>query len=208
LIALAGARGQRDELHVRAVVARTAFERVDPDRVAEVLVVHGLGLIGGSAEQREQAVELLREAVAMREAQHERFGGSRELIADAKQALAQALLGVGQLQLAYVTAEHSFDIHAANHGRGSERALASKRVMYAARIRLGHTQIHDPFSDLQKLHDELLADKDTMAIADEYRWIASVYDDAGAAKVANEFREIAKAFSARAACGVSQTPPK
>jgi hypothetical protein len=107
-----------------------------------------------------------------------------------------------------VTAEHSFDIHAANHGRGSERALASKRVMYAARIRLGHTQIHDPFSDLQKLHDELLADKDTMAIADEYRWIASVYDDAGAAKVANEFREIAKAFSARAACGVSQTPPK
>lgn len=207
LIALAGERGERDALHVQAVVARAAFERLDPDRVAEVLMVHGLGLIEGTQEEREQAVELLREAVNMRERQHARFGGSRELIADAEQALARGLLSVGQLQLAYVTAEHSFDIHAVIHGSGSAQALASKRLMYAARVRLGHTPVHEIISDLEELEEELLADKDPMALADEYLWIASVYDDAGATTVALEHREIAKATAARAACGVPQSPP-
>jgi tetratricopeptide (TPR) repeat protein len=201
LIALAGVRGERDVLHVQAVVARAAFERLDPDRVAEVLVLHGLGLIEGSNEEREQAVELLREAVDMRERQHARFGGSRELLADAEQALARGLLSMGQLQLAYVTAERSFDVHAAIHGSGSAKALASKRLMFAARVRLGHTKIHEQFSDLQDLEAELLVDKDTMAIADQYRWIASVYDDTGATKIAHEYREIAKSFSASAVCG-------
>jgi serine/threonine protein kinase/tetratricopeptide (TPR) repeat protein len=206
LLALAGERGQRDALHVQAVVARAAFERLDPDRVAEVLVLHGLGLIEGSQEEREQAVELLREAVDMRERQHARFGGSRELIAEANQALAKALLSVGQLQLAYVTAERSFDIDAAIHGGGSEQALASKRLMFAARVRLGHNRFDDPLSGIEDLMDDFLADKDPMALADEYLWIASVYDDAGATKVALKHREIAEVVGARAACGVPQTP--
>jgi serine/threonine protein kinase len=206
LIALAGARGEQDAVNARALVARTMLERVDPDRVAEVLVLHGLGLIEGTPEQREQAVELLREAVAMRERQYEQFGGSRELIADAKQALASALLSVGQLQLAYVTAEHSFDVHAEIHGRGSAQALASKRVMFAARVRLGHHLDYNLFNNLQVLEDELLADKDVLTLADEYRWIASVYADAGANEMAHKYGEIAETFSARAACGVPQTP--
>jgi hypothetical protein len=45
-----------------------------------------------------------------------------------------------------------------------------------------------------------------IAQADEYRWIASVYDDAGATELADKYREIAQVFSARAACGVPQTP--
>jgi serine/threonine protein kinase len=207
LTALAGARGDLEAVHVHALVARAVFERVDPDRVAEVLVVHGLGLTEGSQEQRELAVELLREAVDMRERQHARYGGSREHIADATQALAHGLLSDGQLQLAYVTAERSFELHAENHGRGSAQALASKRVMFAARVRLGHDRPSESFYGVQKLLDELLADKDPMALAAEYRWVASVYDDAGSTKGAREFREIAKTFSGRAACGVSQTPP-
>lgn len=207
LIALAGDRGQPEIVNVRARVARTTFERVDPNRVAEVLVLHGLGLIEGTQQQREQAVELLREAVAMREQQHERFGGSRELIADANAALAKGLLSVGQLQLAYVTAERSSDIQAEIHGSGSAQALASKRLMFAARVRLGHHRLYDPFSDLEDMKEELLVDKDPMALADEYRWIASVYAEAGAPEFARQYREIAKAFSARAACGVPTTPP-
>jgi hypothetical protein len=170
-------------------------------------VLHGLGLLEGSQAECERALELIREAVDMRERQHERFGGSRERLADALQALAKAQLAVGQLQLAYVTAERSFDLHAQIHGRGSERALANKRVMFAARVRLGHDRLYEQFNDLQVLLEELLADKDPMALADEYRWIASVYADAGATGFAHEYREVAKTFSARAACGVPTTPP-
>jgi hypothetical protein len=78
--------------------------------------------------------------------------------------------------------------------------------MFAARVRLGHDRMDDPLGEIEQLMDELLADKDPMTLAEEYRWIASVYDDAGATKVALEHREIAKAVGARAACGVSQTP--
>lgn len=200
LTALAGTRGQPEVVNVRGRVARTMFDRLDPDRVAEVFVVHGLGLTEGTQAQREHAVELLREAVTMREQQQERFGGSSELLADATQALSSGLLSVGQLQSAYVTAERSVEMYAQIHGRGSPQAIASKRLMFAARVKLGHYRPYEFFNDLQALQDEILADKDAMALADEYRWIASVYADAGAFEVAHEHDAMAKISSAQAIC--------
>ncbi len=201
LLALAGTLGERDAVRARALVARAVFERVDPDRIAEVLRLQGLGLVEGSKEEREQAVELLREAVDMRERQYEQYGGSREHVADARQGLASALLSAGQLQVAYAEAKRSLDMYAEIHGLRSVQAHGSRRVMFAARVRLGHTRLDDPFSDLRKLEDELLADKDLLDLADEYRWIASVYDDAGATASARNYRGIAQNISSSAVCG-------
>ena len=206
LTALAGAQGEFDAVETRGMVARTAFERIDPDRVAEVVEVHGAGLIEGSDTQRERAIELLRQAVTLREGQYERYGGSREYIGNALETLARALLHDGQLQLAYVTAERSLKIYTETGGVEPPRARESKKVMFAALVRLGHSTHAEAVDRIHVLEDEIIAGVGSEPDTEAIHWIASVYTDVGAHAVAQTYRQMAMRTDGSKICEPSVQP--
>lgn len=186
LAMIAGQRSQLDSVEAYALMARGMFTRTSPDRVAEVLRVHGLALLSGSPSDQARAVDLLVQAVAMYEAQQTRHGGPREDIATAKHALARALLVIGRHQQALDTARSSVVLHReAFHGWTTE-AHELRRLIFAAQVKLG--QLREAELTRKELINPLFTSGAIAAGADECEWIASTYSEVGDNSVAEEWR--------------------
>lgn len=131
LAELASDLDQPRAVEAYATAARAAFARECPERVAEVDIVHGLGLREGDAEDRERALGLLRGALDTRERQFRLHGGDRDRVAEAYEALARGLLYAGHYEEALAITQHGLSLA---HER--TRALQESKVI--ALIKLGH----------------------------------------------------------------------
>ncbi|PRP95033.1 Serine/threonine-protein kinase PrkC [Enhygromyxa salina] len=121
LVAVAGERGEIGVVDAHAFAARAVLAEFRPDRVAELLQVHGLALASGPQEVRERGVGLLLRAVEQREAALQRYGGTRELLSQAHENYARGLLAVGRASEALKYLELALTVHEEEFGHGTWR---------------------------------------------------------------------------------------
>ncbi|KIG19384.1 serine/threonine protein kinase [Enhygromyxa salina] len=137
LAAVAGARGEFGSVDAYALGARGVFVEYRPDRVAELLQVHGLGLLAGPENVRERGVALLLHAVELREAELQNHGGTRERLSAAHESYARGLLAVHRAGEALEYLELALRVHQEEFGHGSWRTRALLMLKFFAFVELG-----------------------------------------------------------------------
>ena len=125
LAAVAGARRDLGAMEAHAIGARNVFAATWPERVAEVLQVQGLALVGGSEESQMRGLELLQRAVEMREEQLLAYGGTRELLSQAHESYAQGLLAAKRAGEAIEYLDLALHVHEEEFGHGKWRTRGS-----------------------------------------------------------------------------------
>lgn len=173
LAAVAGAQGELAVLEERAFVARTVFAQRRPDKIAALLQVQGLALVERDPAQRDRGLALLRDAVEMREAQHSRYGGSRERVGEAFELLARGLLAAEQADEAVQLAKQSLAIHQLEYGAFTKRAHELRRLVFRAQV--GASLLDDAQRTLLLLRDHFYRDKKYERYLEETLWIAEIY---------------------------------
>ncbi|PRQ03630.1 Serine/threonine-protein kinase PrkC [Enhygromyxa salina] len=187
LAAVAGERGETQTVDAYVHVALAVLERDAPDRAAEALQVHGLALLGGSDADRGRALELLAEAVAMRERQYTRYGGPRELIGEASEALACAQLANARFEEALASAQRSLEIHDEAFNLSTARAQALRRIVFVSQVELGRLDEAD--LTRQELLDPLFVAQNFPSFFDTWAWFAAIYEQAAEAGIARDANE-------------------
>ncbi|KIG11560.1 serine/threonine protein kinase [Enhygromyxa salina] len=137
LAAVAGARGEIAGVDAHALGARAVFAEYRPDRVAELLQVHGLALLAGPEQVRERGVTLLLRAVELREAQLAKHGGTRELLSAAHESYARGLLAVHRAGEALEYLDLALRVHQEEFGHGSWRTRAILMLKFSAFVEVG-----------------------------------------------------------------------
>lgn len=136
LTAVAGARGDVGGVEAHAIGAEAVFAEYRPDRVAELLQVHGLALLTGPERVRERGVALLLRAVEMREAELQKHGGTRELLSAAHESYARGLLAVNRAAEALEYLDLALRVHQEEYGHGSWRTRGILMQKFRALIEL------------------------------------------------------------------------
>jgi serine/threonine protein kinase/tetratricopeptide (TPR) repeat protein len=186
LVMIAGQRGEIESVEAYAMMARGLLARTRSDQVAEVLLVHGSGLLGGSKADQARAVDLLEQAVARYEAQHARYGGPREDIAAAKHALARGLLALERHEQALETAHSSLELYQEAFIGWTRDTHELRRLVFVVQVKLG--QLREAALTRDELIEPLFASGAVAAGIDECEWIAEVYAETGDKTVAQEWR--------------------
>src|SRR5690606_32328103 len=110
-----------------------------------------------------------------REAEHSRYGGTRERVGWALEALARGLLAADQADEAVKFATQSLAVHELEYGGLTDRAHELRRLLFAAQV---HAQLHDDAFRTEKLllngHGE-----DWPEFVTEALWMSQVYLDTG-----------------------------
>ncbi|MFO7568136.1 MAG: protein kinase [Enhygromyxa sp.] len=177
LVTIAGSKGEFGLLDERAFVARTVFAQRRPDKVAELVQVQGLALAEGDPEQRDRGLALLRDAVDMREAQHSHYGGTREKIGWAMEALARGLLAAEQADEAVTFAKQSLAIHELEYSSTTNRAHELRRLLFVAQVNA--SLLDGAQQTLGLLRDTLYENKEFASYLEETLWAVDVCASAG-----------------------------
>jgi tetratricopeptide (TPR) repeat protein len=140
LAAVASMRGDVEVVDAHAGAARGALEQFAPERVAELLQIHGLALVGGPAEGRERGVALLLQAVEVREAEVRELGRSPEDLSVAHESYARGLLAVGRASEAVEYLDRALKVHQARFGHGTGRTRGILKAKFSALVVLGRIE--------------------------------------------------------------------
>jgi serine/threonine protein kinase len=186
LVVIAGQRGEVESVEAYAMMARGMLARTQTDRIAELLLVHGVGLLAGSKADQARAVDLLTQAVARYEAEHARYGGPREDIAAAKHALARGLLALDRHERALESARSSLDLYQEAFTGWTRDTQELRRLIFVAQVQLG--QLHDAALTRDELIEPLFGSGAIAAGIDECEWVAETYAENGDKTVAEEWR--------------------
>ncbi|KIG12813.1 hypothetical protein DB30_01021 [Enhygromyxa salina] len=180
LAAVAGALGKVEAVDAYALMARAVLAEYRPDRVAELLQVHGLGLVAGpDSTVRERGVDLLLRAVEMREAELTQHRGTRELLSEAHENYARGLLAVDRAGEALEYLDMALRVHQEEFGHGSWRTRGILLQKFRAVLELRR------FSQADLLFQAVLEiDADAAnwsRYVEDAFWFADGYADAGRA---------------------------
>jgi tetratricopeptide (TPR) repeat protein len=176
LAAVAGARGEIGVVDAHAMGARAVFAEFRPDRIAELLQVHGLGLLSGPDAVRERGVALLLRAVELREGQLAEHGGTRELLSAAHENYAQGLLAVHRAGEALEYLELALRVHQEEFGHGSWRTRGILLQKFEALIEVRRFAVAEfVWRAVLKLDAE--ADNWPRYVADAH-WLGALYEQA------------------------------
>lgn len=134
LAAIAGTRGDMGVVDAHALMARSLFTRYRSERVAELLQVQGLALVGGSERDRERGVALLLQAVEMREEQLRTQSGSREWLSQARESYARGLLAADRAAEAIEYLDLALKMHQEEFGHGTWRTRAILMAKFSALV--------------------------------------------------------------------------
>jgi tetratricopeptide (TPR) repeat protein len=186
LAAIAGERGHVRAVDAYAQSAALGFSTTNPDRMAELLVVQGTGLLAGDEGDRRRAIELLHDAVAQREDQYARYGGSREVIGHASEALASGLIAVGDYERAIEAAKRSLAIHIESFNDGTLRAHDLRRVLFTAQI--GSRREYEAEQTMWQVLLPLQIDKNYATYFDEIAWFVTRAVSLGAGEFARDWK--------------------
>ena len=184
LAAIAGARGRSFVVDAHAHAALGVFEKLRPERTAELLRVQGLA-IGG-----EHGVSLLARAVELREARLQEHPGTRELLSQARESYARGLLDVGRAAEALELLELALKAHQEEFGHGTWRVQPLHKQLFLAYVSL--EQWHD--SEMVRyavlLPDEVA--KNWLGYTENTAWFASIYARFGKNDLAKRYLHIAR----------------
>jgi hypothetical protein len=194
LAAVAGARGEIAAVDAYALGARAVFAEYRQDRVAELLQVHGLGLLAGPETVRERGVALLLRAVEMRDAELHEHGGTRERLSAAHESYARGLLAVNRAGEALEYLDLALRVHQEEFGHGTWRTrgiLLQKFLGLVELRRFGETDLVD--AAILKADTNA---QDWRQYCDDAFWMADVYVGAGYPRAAGRHLRAGRARAA------------
>jgi tetratricopeptide (TPR) repeat protein len=173
LAAIAGTRGDMGVVDAHALMARSLFTRYGSERVAELLQVQGLALVGGSERDRERGVALLLQAVEMREEQLRTQSGSREWLSQARESYARGLLAMDRAAEAIEYLDLALSMHQEEFGHGTWRKRTILMRKFSALIDLGQVDNADPLA--QQILNIDREDEAWPRYCDDALWLAEAY---------------------------------
>jgi tetratricopeptide (TPR) repeat protein len=177
LIAIAGERGDIAAADAYALFAAGVLSEREPERIAWLFQVHGLALMSGPEPARARGLELLAEAVALREAELRRHGGTRELLSQAHESYASALLDTGRDVEALDYLARAQEAHQTEFGHGTWRLRVILREKFRATLRLGRVDAAESVEAALVQHD--VDREDWSTLTEDVVWLAGTYVDTG-----------------------------
>lgn len=176
LVAIAGARGDIAAADAYALLARGVFMKHQPERVAQLDQVQGLALVSGPEQSRARGLELLAEAIALREAELRSYGGTRELLSQAHESYASGLLMSGREAEALEYLARAQDAHQTEFGHGTWRTHGIQRQRFLGMLRLGR------LAEAEAVEEMLVQDdvdrENWPRLTQDVLWLAAAYVDA------------------------------
>jgi tRNA A-37 threonylcarbamoyl transferase component Bud32/tetratricopeptide (TPR) repeat protein len=177
LTAIAGALGKFEAVEAHALSALSVFARYEPDRVAELLQVHGSALMSGPEMERSRGLALLIRATELRADQVRRHGGTRERRSQAHESYARALLVVGQASEALEHLDQALRDHQEEFGHRTWRTREILRLKFSALLELRRV---DEAVQVQPAILRLdVENEDWRLYCEDAWWLAEAYERAG-----------------------------
>ncbi|PRP99664.1 serine/threonine-protein kinase [Enhygromyxa salina] len=176
LAAVAGARGEIAGVDAHALGARAVFAEYRPDRMAELLQVHGLALVAGPERVRARGVGLLLHAVELREAELQEHGGTRELLSAAHESYARGLLAVNRAGEALEYLDLALRVHQEEFGHGSWRTRGILMQKFRALVDAGTPNQVDPV--VRAILQSDAAAENWKRYLDDAAWMADIFTEA------------------------------
>lgn len=184
LTAVEGARGEMEVVDAYARMAREMLGRYQPERVAELLQVHGLALVNGPEPERARGVALLLQAVEMREEQLREHGGTQELLSQAHESYARGLLGVQRAEEAIGYLDLALSVHQEEFGHGTWRTRGILMQKFLALLEL--RQLDQAAVAEQLILNIDREDAEWPRYCDDALWLANRYENAAAIRHATK----------------------